>query len=156
MISEPGSSDALVMDTHIWLWVSGEAGGERMVKPSVAQRVESAARSRRLFVSAASVWELALKASNGRALVSGDLHEWVRAQTRFPGVRVLPIDSRVAVESGRLPEWIRKRDGKPHRDPADRFIVTTARLKNAVLLTCDVEILTFSEDGHLRACDARR
>lgn len=155
LTSELRPTDRLVMDTHIWVWVSGEAGGRTMVNPSILQKVESAAQTRHLFASAASVWELALKARDGQALFSGDLHEWVQVQTRYPGVRILSVGARVSIESCRLPDWVRIRDGKPHKDPADRFIVTTARMKNAVLITCDREILAFAANGHLRAFDAR-
>lgn len=51
--------------------------------------------------------------------------------------------------------WIRGNDTKEHRDPADRFIVTTARRLNGVLVTCDEEILEYARQGHVAACDAR-
>lgn len=148
-------SDRLVMDTHVWVWVSGEAGGPGRLDPAVLPPIEDAARDRRLFISAASVWEIALKAERGQALISGDLDAWVRDQRRYPGVRVLAIGPQVAIDSTRLPKWLRARDGQEHRDPNDRFIVTAARRLNAVLLTCDEEILHFARQGHVRAYDAR-
>ena len=117
--------------------------------------IERAACSRRLFVLAASVWEIALKAERRKAVVSGDLHAWIRDQRRSPGVRVLSIGARIAVDCTRLPLCTRRRDGQPHRDPSDRFIVSTARTLNGVLVTCDDEILAYAEQGHVRACDAR-
>jgi PIN domain nuclease of toxin-antitoxin system len=155
LTSELGAADRLVMDTHVWVWVSGEAGGPGRLNPALLPAVEAAARDRRLFVSAASVWEIALKAERGQALIAGDLDTWVRDQRRYPGVRVLTIDPTLAIESTRLPIWLRARDGKEHRDPNDRFIVATARRLNAVLLTCDEEILHFADQGHVQAYDAR-
>lgn len=149
------ASDRLVMDTHVWVWVSGEAGGPGRLHPAVLPPIEDAARDRRLFVSAASVWEVALKAEKGQALITGDLEAWVGDQRRYPGVRVLTIDPQLAIGSTRLPRWLRRRDAQEHRDPNDRFIVTTARRLNAVLLTCDEEILHFAGQGHVRAYDAR-
>jgi PIN domain nuclease of toxin-antitoxin system len=55
-----------------------------------------------------------------------------------------------------LPPWNRSADGKPHKDPNDRFLVATARRKNAALVTCDQIILDYARTGHLLACDARR
>lgn len=153
-ISDPVEADLLVLDTHIWVWASGEAGGSTQIKAAVLPAIERAAQSRRLFVSAASVWEIALKAERGRILVSGDLRSWVRDQREYPGVRVLSLDSRLAIDCTRLPLWIRKRDGKEHRDPGDRFIVTTARRLNGVLITCDEEILEYARQDHVRAYDA--
>ncbi len=147
------ASDRLVMDTHVWVWVSGEAAGPARLDPAVLPPIEDAARHRRLFVSAASVWEIALKAQRGQGLITGDMDTWVRDQRQYPGVRVLSLDARLAMDSTRLPPWLR-RDGQPHRDPNDRFIVATARRLNAVLLTCDEEILRYARQGHVRAYDA--
>lgn len=155
LTSELASSDRLVMETHVWVWVSGEAGGPSRLNRALLPPIEAAARDRRLFVSAASVWEVALKAERGQALIAGDLDAWVRDQRQYPGVRVLTIDPTLAIDSTRLPKWLRARDGQEHRDPNDRFIVTTARRLNAVLLTCDEEILHFARQGHVRAYDAR-
>jgi PIN domain nuclease of toxin-antitoxin system len=152
-ISELPASERLVMDTHVWVWASGEAGGPERLGRGCLGSVERAARDRRLYVCAASVWEIALKAQRGRAMVRGDLREWVRGQRLYPGVRLLPIDASLAVESTLLPEWIRA-DGRQHRDPCDRFLVAAARRINAVLLTCDREILEYAEGGHVQARDA--
>lgn len=154
LTSDLAAADRLVMDTHVWLWVSGEAGGTSRVNSRILAPIEDAARDRRLFVSVASVWEMALKAERGQALVAGDLDAWVRDQRQYPGVRVLAINPRLAIDSTRLPTWLRARDGREHRDPNDRFIVATARGLNAVLLTCDEEILHFAGQGHVRAFDA--
>jgi PIN domain nuclease of toxin-antitoxin system len=151
-ISELTASDRVVMDTHVWVWASGEAGGTERLGEDCLRSVERAARDRRLYVCAASVWEIALKARRGRAIVRGNLGSWVREQRLYPGVRLLPIDARLAIESMRLPEWLRS-DGREHRDPCDRFLVATARRLNAVLLTCDGEILEYGERGHVRAKD---
>lgn len=155
LISSLQATDRLVLDTHIWVWASGESGGPSQFHASAHPAIEAAARSRRLFASAASVWEIALKAERGKAIVSGDLLAWVQDQKQYPGIRVLPIDLRLAVECTRLPPWIRSRDGKEHRDPGDRFIVTTARRLNGILLTCDEEIVAYAGQGHVRAFDAR-
>ncbi|MBW3569987.1 MAG: type II toxin-antitoxin system VapC family toxin [Gemmatimonadetes bacterium] len=150
------ASDRLVMDTHVWVWVSGEAGGPGRLDSALLPLIEAAARDRRLFVSAASVWKVALKAERGQALIAGDLDAWVRDQRQYPGVRVLTIGPTLAIDSTRLPRWVRVRDGQEHRDPNDRFLVATARRLNAVLLTCDEEILHFARQGHVRGYDARR
>ncbi len=155
LISDLTGADRLVMDTHIWVWVSGEAGGPGQIGAAALPAIEAAAERRELFVSSASVWEMALKAERGKALVSGDLHEWVRDQERYPGVRVMPVDSRLAIDCTTLPLWTRRSDKKEHRDPADRFIVTTTRRLNAILVTCDEEILHYAGQGHVAAFDAR-
>lgn len=126
-----------------------------MFRKAAGRAIERAASERRLIASAASVWEIALKTQKGDLLVSGDLRSWVRDQTRFPGVRIAPINASLAVASTSLPEWLRAADGRPHKDPADRFIVAEARRRNAVLVTCDALILDYARAGHVTAFDAR-
>jgi PIN domain nuclease of toxin-antitoxin system len=155
LTSDLSASDRLVLDTHIWVWASGESGGPAQITPAALPPIEAAAHARRLFVSATSVWEIALKAQRGRALIASDLDSWVREQRQYPGVRVLGIDFRLAITATRLPTWVRKCDGQEHRDPSDRFIVATARRLNAVLITCDEEILDYADQGNLRGYDAR-
>jgi PIN domain nuclease of toxin-antitoxin system len=154
LISDLTAADRLVLDTHIWVWASGESGGQEQIRSAALTAIEGAAERRDLFVSAASIWEMALKMERGKALVSGDLRVWLQDQRQYPGVRVMPIDSRLSIDSTTLPPWIRMRDRGEHRDPADRFIVATARRLNAVLLTCDEEILHYASQGHLAAFDA--
>jgi len=41
--------------------------------------------------------------------------------------------------------------GEPHKDPMDRILVATARLKNMILVTSDRSILSYGKAGHVRA-----
>ncbi len=147
-----GGSIPVLLDTHVWVWASNASGG---FKRAAARAIESAAAERRLFVSAASVWEIALKAQKGELLVSGDLRTWLRDQRRYPGVRVLPISGSLSIEATSLPEWTRKSDKRPHKDPSDRFIVAEARRRNAVLITCDALMIGYARKGHVVVFDAR-
>ncbi|MGK2962354.1 MAG: type II toxin-antitoxin system VapC family toxin [Gemmatimonadaceae bacterium] len=152
LTSDIGGPAPLLLDTHIWVWASNASGGFRK---SAVKPIEAAAAGRRLFVSAASVWEIALKVQKGDLLVSGDLRAWLREQRRYPGVRVAPITGSVALEATLLPEWIRRNDKRTHKDPADRFIVTEARRRNAVLITCDTLMIDYARKGNVVVYDAR-
>lgn len=155
LTSDLGGPAPLVLDTHIWVWGSGGRNAASRFKKAAAGAIKQAARERRLITSAASVWEIALKIQKGELLISGDLRSWVRDQVRYPGIRIIPMDSSLAIDATSLPEWVRKNDGRPHKDPADRFIVSEARRRNAVLVTCDTLILDYARKGHLIAFDAR-
>jgi len=90
-----------------------------------------------------------------RALtLSTDVRTWVVESRRQPGVRVLPLSADILIAGPRLPSWLSKGKRTPHKDPADRWIVATARHTNAVLITCDEQILQYAEEGHVQACDA--
>jgi PIN domain nuclease of toxin-antitoxin system len=152
LTSEIAGTVPVLLDTHIWVWASVDPG---KFKRAAVRAIENAAADRRLFVSAASVWEIALKAQKGDLLVSGDLRTWLRDQRRYPGVRVLPMNGTLAIDSTSLPEWIRKSDRKPHKDPGDRFIVAEARRRNAVLITSDSLMIDYARKGHVIVFDAR-
>jgi predicted nucleic acid-binding protein len=62
-------------------------------------------------------------------------------------VRLAPLSPAIAVESTRLP-------GDFHRDPADRFIVATARELGATLVTRDERILRYGAEGFVQVLDA--
>jgi PIN domain nuclease of toxin-antitoxin system len=141
------------LDTHIWLWAA--LGHTSRFRADCQPLVELAAKEQRLFVSAASIWEIAVKSARGDIQISGDLHTWVAEQIREPGIRLWPLSPAVLIDSTLLPTWIRRRDGKEHKDPSDRFIVATARRKRAVLVTCDEEIVNYSQQGQIAAFDAR-
>lgn len=56
--------------------------------------------------------------------------------TAIEGVRFVPIDNEVAIQSVRLP-------GEFHPDPADRMIVALARRLSTVLITGDAKIQAY-------------
>ena len=153
LTSDLAAPARVLIDTHIWVWAA--AGETGRFSAAAAREIDRAAAERRLFISATSVWEIALKVQTGALELTSDLRAWVREQQREPGVRIWPLSPAVLVGSVQLPEWIRVRDGKPHRDPCDRFLVATARERHAVLVTSDAEILTYGRAGHVTACDAR-
>ena len=103
----------LLLDTHAFLWWLG--GDEQL---SVAARAAIANDENEVFVSAASVWEIATKHRIGKlpgvaAIVAGI--EAVLSEQSFLG---LPISLRHAQAGGALPG--------PHRDPFDRMLIAQA------------------------------
>jgi PIN domain nuclease of toxin-antitoxin system len=136
----------LVLDTHVWIWtVEGVVGA---LSDAAVAEIEAASAAGALRVSAISVWEVAMLEARGRIALARPLEEWVRAALRAPGVRLLPLEPEIAVESTRLP-------GTPHGDPADRILMAGARVVGGRLATCDGGILRYATEGHLRVLDAR-
>jgi PIN domain nuclease of toxin-antitoxin system len=100
-----------------------------------------------LAVSAVSAWEIGLLATRTgrtRLLFPQNAQRWYADTIAAMGLRDLPLDGRVATEAAYLP-------GRFHYDPSDRFIVATARLTDATLLTSDRKILDYASLGHVRA-----
>jgi len=60
-----------------------------------------------------------------------------------------PLEPTIALDAVRLP-------GDLHADPADRFLIATARYWSTALVTADAKILEYSAQGHVRTVDAAR
>src|SRR5688572_7967072 len=96
LISELAYPRRILLDTHIWVWAA--LGLKSKVKASVFGSIEAAATDQRLFISAACVWEVALKVANGDISISTDLHTWLREQKQPPGIRVWPLSPGVLID----------------------------------------------------------
>jgi PIN domain nuclease of toxin-antitoxin system len=134
----------LLLDTHVWIWfmlANAELGVSRR------QAINRAAASGQLRVAAISVWEAALLASRGRVALGRPLAQWITEAVSAPGLSIEPLLPQTAAEGCSLPEAF-------HRDPADRLIVATARVANAILMTRDQRILDYAARGHLTAIAA--
>jgi len=132
---------ALLLDTHVWLWYA-EGVTERL-RPASVKKLDEARQGDGLIVSAISVWEIGLYAARGRIQLAVPLRDWVERALGVPGIRLAPLDAAVAAESTLLP-------GQPQGDPADRFLIATARTHGVVLATRDERILDYAKPGFLR------
>ena len=132
---------ALLLDTHIWLWYA-EGDSERL-RPASVRKLDDARKTEGLVVSAISVWEIGMHAARGRIQLAVPLRDWVERALSVPGIRLAPLDAAVAAESTLLP-------GEPHADPADRFLIATARTQGIALATRDEAILGYAKSGYLR------
>ncbi len=134
-----------LLDTHVWFWLV--RGREGRLAARTAARLEQTARGAPLGVSVISIWEIALLASKGRIGLGMPVHEWVETALNRPGFVLVGLEPEIAIESCVLP-------GDFHADPADRFLVATARLKNAVIVTRDKRILKYGKQGHVKVMTA--
>jgi PIN domain nuclease of toxin-antitoxin system len=134
----------LLLDTHIWLWL---AEGTDPLSPGTRETIGVAASGGKLKVAAMSIWEVALLASRNRIVLGKPTTEWVEQALLAPGLTLEPLSPRIAIESCHLPAGFRS-------DPADHFIVATARVTNAILMTRDRLILDYAAQGHLTALSA--
>jgi len=132
---------ALLLDTHIWLWYA-EGDADRLPAAS-AKKLDYVRRQDGLRVSSISVWEIGVQHAKGRIHLSTPLRDWVRRALDPAGISLLPLDADIAAESTLLP-------GEPHGDPADRFLIASARTKGLVLATRDEAIIKYGGAGHVR------
>ena len=87
-----------------------------------------------LHFSAASIWEIAVKAALPRARFSYDASA-IRGVLLKSGYVEITIDSRHGVAAGALPPI--------HKDPFDRIILAQANVEGMTLLTHDRQMLRY-------------
>ncbi len=118
----------LLLDTHIFLWA---VQGNASLKPRVRRMMEAAEQ---IYVSAASIWEIAIKARLGKIEASAvDLVDAIEAS----GFLELPVRARHAVRVADLPLH--------HTDPFDRLLVSQAMVEPLRLLTVDTVLCQYGD-----------
>ncbi|MFN8518876.1 MAG: type II toxin-antitoxin system VapC family toxin [Chloroflexota bacterium] len=116
----------LLLDTHVLLWALSTP--EALV-PEARRVIEDGANE--VLVSAASFWEIAIKATAGRLTASDDLLA-ASAEAGFSGLTIDPAD---AVRAGALPPL--------HRDPFDRMLVAQAQARSLAIVTRDTRLAAY-------------
>jgi PIN domain nuclease of toxin-antitoxin system len=119
-----------LLDTHAFLW--WVLDDERL---SAAARKVIADGSNELFLSAASGWEIAIKAGLGRIVLPQHPSEFLVEQMRVNAIQPLPISMSHALSVMELPPH--------HRDPFDRMLVVQSKCEAMLLITCDEQILQY-------------
>ncbi len=118
----------LLLDTHIFLWVVTDS---RKLK-GAARRAIAAADA--VHVSAASIWEIAIKVRLGK--IDGDPQQMADAIVPS-GFLELPVSTLHAARVAQLPHH--------HHDPFDRLLVAQALTEPLVLLTADSLLASYGE-----------
>ncbi len=136
------AESSLLLDTHIWLWLV--CGVQGKISPPTLRTIERVGQRRALFISIISVWEIALLESKRRIALPMPAQKWMARALDNPEIQLIGLDApEIVLDSCHLPEEF-------HADPADRFLVATARARNATLVTADQRILDYSKLGHVK------
>ena len=114
----------LLLDTQCWLWLHAEP--DRFA-PAI---LESLGDTRnRLFLSAASAWEIAIKHALGKLPLPMPPGEYVPSRMRRGDTDALPVTHDHALRVAGLPAH--------HRDPFDRLLVAQCQADGMRLVTGD-------------------
>jgi len=96
------------------------------------------------MVSVVSIWELALLVARAKIVLPLPLNDWVAQALSPPEIRLIGLTHPgTVIDSVNLP-------GEIHADPADRFLIATARNRRATLVTHDDKIIAYGQSGHVR------
>ena len=118
----------LLLDTHIYLWA---VAGSPQLKPATRRLIDGADE---VYVSAASIWEVAIKARLGKLAI--DPQE-LAAAIEPSGFIQLPVSASHAAGVCRLELH--------HNDPFDRLLIAQALAEPLRLLTADATLAQYSD-----------
>jgi PIN domain nuclease of toxin-antitoxin system len=111
--------DRLLLDTHTVIWWDN---GSKLLGVSARKAIQNAPA---VFVSAASEWELAIKAGLGKV----KLQRSILQATLDAGFEPLPVSFQHAQTVRHL--------NPIHRDPFDRLLVAVAQVEGLTLVSSD-------------------
>ena len=118
----------LLLYTHIFLWAVTDS---RKLKAAARQQMLAADE---VYVSAASIWEIAIKSRLGK--IAGDAGQLAQA-IEDSGFIELPVSARHAARVAQLPLH--------HHDPFDRLLVAQSLSEPRFLLTADGTLAQYGE-----------
>jgi PIN domain nuclease of toxin-antitoxin system len=118
----------LLLDTHVFLWA---VAGSAELKSPVRRTME---RAEQIYVSAASIWEIAIKARLGK--IEAEPEELVRS-IGASGFLELPVRADHAAGVAKL--------ALHHTDPFDRLLIAQAIAEPLRLLTADSTLIRYGE-----------
>ena len=121
----------LLLDTHLLLWALAEPDRLNATTKAVLEDA-----SNEVLFSAASVWEIAIKAGLGRSDLAFDPQQIVRAALDT-GFVELPVRSEAAALVAKLQPH--------HRDPFDRLLIAQAMSEPVRFYTADPLLPPYSE-----------
>jgi PIN domain nuclease of toxin-antitoxin system len=128
----------LLLDTHVWLWWHTEP--ERL---TAVLRRQIADPRNEVYLSAASVWEMAIKRQMGKLPLPESVAAYVSRRLAADNAGTLPVTAEHAAAVETLEVL--------HRDPFDRLLIVQARHESLRLFTADDQVLAYGSP----AADAR-
>ena len=126
-------SKNLILDTCALVWLV--ADDERL---SLTARKEIEA-AELVFVSPISAWEVSLKAARGGLELPLPPLEWFNRALVAHHLVLANLSVEIMVAANQLP-W-------HHRDPADRFIIATAKQEGLAIVTADARFAAYEVDS---------
>jgi PIN domain nuclease of toxin-antitoxin system len=118
----------LLLDTHIWIWSYLEP---HRINSEVTRELSNPENVR--FLAAVSIWEAIVLLEKKRIQLNRDFGDWFKDSKQDLHLIEIPITWEVAHEL-RFTQL-------DHRDPADRFLVATAKVYDLTLVTADARLM---------------
>ena len=118
----------LLLDTHIWIWSDLEPG-----RLSADVHLALSSSKNELWLSPVSIWEVTVLLRKRRISLPEQFHDWLEESVQALRLREVALTWRIAAELQTL--------AIDHDDPADRFLVATAKVFDLTLVTADERLI---------------
>ncbi len=120
----------LLLDTHSFLWF---IGGDAKLSHKAQTLIED--QTNDVFLSIASLWEMAIKFSQGKLQLVQPFETFMSEQLSLNHIRTLDITFSHTASVATLPFH--------HRDPFDRLLVAQTRIEQMPIVSCDQALDTY-------------
>ncbi len=114
----------LLLDTHSFLWF---IAGNPNLSSTARSIIEDPAND--LFLSAASIWEMAIKISLGKLKIGEPFEKLIPEQLRLNAIDILNIEIGHTCAVIALPFH--------HRDPFDRLLIAQSLVEKVPIISAD-------------------
>ncbi len=125
-------SKNLILDTCALVWLVAD---DERLSMTARKEIEAAEL---VFVSPISAWEVSLKAARGGLELPLPPLEWFNRALVAHHLVLANLSVEIMVAANQLP-W-------HHRDPADRFIIATAKQEGLAIVTADARFAAYEVD----------
>ena len=112
----------LLLDTHIWIWTVGKSS---RLSPRVTRELLNPTNE--LWLSPVSIWEFFLLHRKGRLTIPEGFSTWITRALAATTFKEAPLTFEVAQALATIK--------LPHDDPADQFLVASAKVFGLTLVT---------------------
>lgn len=120
-----------LLDTHAFLWwITDDPRLSRKARQIISDGENE------LFLSAASGWEIAIKAKLGKLQLPDNLEGFIAEQMALNAIESLPVKMSHVLHVYKFPNY--------HRDPFDRMLIAQGQLENLPILTVDPQIARYT------------
>ena len=113
-----------ILDTHIFLWWNLD---DPQLSDALREIISDG--SNELFLSAASAWEIAIKAGRGMLTLPEPPGKFIANRLTLHRIQPLAVQLSHAAHVYNLPDH--------HRDPFDRLLIAQGQLEEVAILTAD-------------------
>jgi PIN domain nuclease of toxin-antitoxin system len=117
----------LLVDTHVLIWAV-----DRPANLSATANMLLRDPSNQLSISAATIWEIAIKVGLGKLTLSQAYRQWMEKAMADLGLDVLPINLDYAEIQAALPHH--------HRDPFDRLLIAQSIWETMPVVSADTQL----------------